>query len=113
MGMFDYVDYKCECPSCGGHVDGFQSKDGKCELAFLKPYDVEAMHSMCDACGKWIEIKTKDVMTVDSFVAEFKALLEKYSAVIQYDDQGIKVNTKYGDVVFQDDCEQSLCCDDI
>lgn len=57
MGMFDWIDYECVCPICRSKVDGFQSKDGVCELEHLKPQDVEEFYSSCKKCGSWLEFE--------------------------------------------------------
>lgn len=57
MGMFDYVNYECECPECGGKVSGFQSKDGECLMDTLETKDVSNFYSSCDECGGWIEFE--------------------------------------------------------
>ncbi len=58
MGMFDYVDYECECPKCGAKVKRFQSKDGPCNLKTLQPVDVDSFYSSCDKCYTWIVFET-------------------------------------------------------
>jgi len=55
MGMFDYVNFKVECPKCGWPVEGFQSKDGKCELETVEPETVEEFYSTCKQCDQWIQ----------------------------------------------------------
>jgi DNA-directed RNA polymerase subunit RPC12/RpoP len=55
MGMFDYVDLKIECPYCGVILEGFQSKDSKCELDIISPKEVNNTYTSCDNCGKWVE----------------------------------------------------------
>lgn len=53
MGMFDYVHYPTKCKSCGETITEFQSKDGECILAHLKPTDVEQFYGNCPKCGEW------------------------------------------------------------
>lgn len=55
MGMFDYVEYECECPACGTKVEDFQSKDGDCTLDTLQPDEVRNFYSSCKNCGIWID----------------------------------------------------------
>lgn len=55
MGMFDYVNYECVCPSCHNKVDGFQSKSGPCLMDTLEPDQVYNFYSSCEVCGAWIE----------------------------------------------------------
>jgi len=59
MGMFDNVDYKCDCPKCGSSVSGFQSKDGDCVLETIKPGSVYNFYSSCNNCGVWIDFTSK------------------------------------------------------
>jgi hypothetical protein len=59
MGMFDNVEYETQCPSCNQPLSGFQSKDGPCELLYLKPEDVNTFYTSCKACGTWVEFKTE------------------------------------------------------
>ena len=54
MGMFDYVNFKMVCPSCGTETSNFQSKDGKCWLETVEPDAVDEFYTMC-SCGTWIE----------------------------------------------------------
>ena len=63
MGMFDNVEYVCDCPNCGGLVQGFQSKDGPCEMKVLKPADVGYMYTSCENCQTWIAITTTRQIT--------------------------------------------------
>ena len=75
MGMYDYVDFECECPGCGATVEGFQSKDGPCEMAYIEPAQLRHWYTWCDQCGLWIDcenvpVKTKLVITVGEFMTE-------------------------------------------
>lgn len=55
MGMFDCIDFKIKCPTCGKMVEGFQSKDNDCSLDLLQISDVNNFYSSCDNCETWIE----------------------------------------------------------
>ncbi len=57
MGMYDNVDYECICPCCKKKVDGFQSKNGSCDLDTLHPSEVLNFYSACKHCGAWIEFQ--------------------------------------------------------
>jgi hypothetical protein len=59
MGMFDWVNYSCDCPVCGELVEGFQSKDSHCLLDNLNPTDVDNFYTSCDGCGSWIELNSQ------------------------------------------------------
>ena len=60
MGMFDYVNFECECPICGEKVIGFQTKEGPLLLETLEPLDVNNFYSNCSTCGAWIEFYDTD-----------------------------------------------------
>ena len=51
MGMYDYVDFEAPCTNCGATVRGWQTKDGECFMATLKPSDVRNFYSSCIWCG--------------------------------------------------------------
>lgn len=55
--MFDWIDLEIDCPECGAKVNGFQSKDGPCELLRLKPQDVWCLYDECESCGAWITFR--------------------------------------------------------
>lgn len=56
MGMYNHVRYECDCPMCGKNVDGFQTKDGDCQLEFFDPHQANNFYSDCRNCGAWIEL---------------------------------------------------------
>ena len=58
MGMFDYVEFSTKCKKCGETVTGFQTKDSRCRLDYLKVSDshLEHFYSSCDSCGEWIDV---------------------------------------------------------
>ena len=69
MGMFDDVDFELACPNCDEIVKGWQSKDGECTMAMVKPETVRRFYSLCGHCGTWIEMKVipeKVTIVVDS-----------------------------------------------
>jgi len=55
MGMFDYVNFECICPTCKKNVTDFQSKDGECNLSQLETHEVSNYYSICEFCKTWIE----------------------------------------------------------
>ena len=61
MGMFDYVDFECPCPSCGEPLSGFQSKSGSCDLRTLKPWQVTNFYASCESCDAWVEFFSETV----------------------------------------------------
>ena len=50
MGMFDNVNFECDCSVCGRKVKGFQSKDGPRSLSNLEFWQVDNFYSHCDNC---------------------------------------------------------------
>jgi len=54
MGLFDYVNFKTDCPNCGEPVTGFQTKDGDPYMAIVEPDTISYFYSGCDKCGAWI-----------------------------------------------------------
>jgi len=54
MGMFDYVEFVCECPNCGTEVEDFQTKDGY-SLSAIQPHECQSFYSECPNCGTWID----------------------------------------------------------
>lgn len=81
MGMFDYIDYECNCPDCGAVVKGFQSKDGFCVMETLKPSDVKSFYSSCDKCKVWLEFT----------VVKKKITCPRCLEVSDYDSDNIQV----------------------
>ena len=61
MGMFDRVDVVVRCPKCNTKVEGFQSKDGPCELLMLPLARVDNLYAKCpnEDCGMWLEFERR------------------------------------------------------
>lgn len=57
VGMFDWINYECDCPVCGKKVDGFQSKDGDCQLETIEPATVNHFYTDCTGCDSWMDFK--------------------------------------------------------
>jgi len=55
MGMFDYVNYEMDCPTCGEKLDSFQSKDGRCVLETIEYWEVDNFYDYCDTCKVMVE----------------------------------------------------------
>ena len=62
MGMYDYVNYECQCPVCrSGVMRDFQSKDGERMLIRIEPKNISNFYSHCSICGAFVEfIKQSD-----------------------------------------------------
>lgn len=59
MGMFDYVNYSCDCPACKATVSSFQTKQKECLMDTLDPDDVDYFYSSCPNCGVWIDVRAE------------------------------------------------------
>jgi hypothetical protein len=57
MGMFDYINFKANCPECGTEITNWQSKNGKCALEVLEPWQVKVFHALCNNCKTFIYAK--------------------------------------------------------
>lgn len=66
MGMFDWVNYECECPVCKAKVKGFQSKDADCQCETIEPQTVDRFYAFCEQCDCWIEF-TRIVIKTNEF----------------------------------------------
>jgi hypothetical protein len=55
MGMFDYVNFKTSCPTCGTEMHGFQTKDRGCDMVTVEPDSVNDFYSSCRKCDTWVE----------------------------------------------------------
>ena len=55
MGMFNWVDFVCNCPLCDSEVIGFQTKDGELWCETVEPESINNFYSSCDDCGAWVE----------------------------------------------------------
>ena len=55
MGMFNWVDFVCNCPLCDSEVIGFQTKEGDLILDTVEFESVNNFYSGCDDCGTWVE----------------------------------------------------------
>lgn len=85
MSMFDWVDYEETC-SCGEVIEGFQSKDGECQMVTYKPWNVRSFYSNCDKCDKWVEyrFKGKKVGKADEEFLELSACFKPPSDWLTY-----------------------------
>ena len=55
MGMFDRIKFSCRCPYCGATMNGFQSKDGDCNLDDIEFWEVDFFYASCKGCSVWVE----------------------------------------------------------
>ena len=55
MGMFNYVDYECECPVCGETVTGFKTHDGlNLDMRHVAPQSVYSFTANCRNCEAYL-----------------------------------------------------------
>lgn len=77
MGMFNYINFKTKCPNCGTDVDGFQSKDGLCQLDTLEYWQVKKFYSSCPKCNTWIEYVLPKEAQPKTPISEYKRIITK------------------------------------
>ena len=78
MGLFNYVDYECDCPRCGQKIEGFQTKDGDPYLVTVNPWEVNNFYSGCKGCGVWIEYVRKTPLEQGEELKEAAGLLNEW-----------------------------------
>jgi len=92
--MFDYVDFKCDCPTCGAEVKGFQSKDGVCLLTTIKPWETCRFYSSCKECKTRIEyMRADEAPVLNELLVEAITLLggmSKSPEVVEFLDKAGK-----------------------
>ncbi len=59
MGIFDYVNYKMDCPKCGKDVGDFQTKDCGGWFEKVEYWQCDNFYASCDYCNTWIEFTLK------------------------------------------------------
>ena len=71
MGLFDYVDHRMKCPTCGTQIYEFQTKDRPWpELEKLNPLDLLNFYAFCPECRTWVEFTRvmPRAESIDAFV---------------------------------------------
>lgn len=66
MGLFDYINFKTECPKCKNKLNEFQSKNGPCAMYTLEFWMVDNFYDMCHKCETYVEytIKKRENRTI-------------------------------------------------
>lgn len=59
MGIFDYVAFEMDCPTCGEKMKGFQTKDGDVYMKTVNWWEVNNFYDYCEKCGTWVEFHRK------------------------------------------------------
>jgi len=63
---FDWVDFACQCPSCGARVEGFRTKD-LCNQRDRVDFRI-ANHFYAECrCGAWIDFIRKPAVDINDF----------------------------------------------
>ncbi|TDI97005.1 MAG: hypothetical protein E2O29_01860 [Deltaproteobacteria bacterium] len=75
--MFDYINFKIKCPNCKYNIDGFQSKDGPCDLEKLEYWQVKRFYSSCSRCSTWIEYVLPKEAQRKMPISEYKRTISK------------------------------------
>jgi hypothetical protein len=68
MGVFDYINFECDCPICGARIKEFQSKDSDCSLDILEPEEVDNWYSLCDRCENYVEFGWKRIIRSGAYM---------------------------------------------
>lgn len=81
MGMYDYINYECDCPNCGKKIKDFQSKDGPCAIITLDWWEVRNFYSRCDNedCRTWMEFSLPNLRRSNRklTIKDYKVRIEK------------------------------------
>lgn len=65
MGMFNYVNYKGTCPSCGADVTEWQTKDGgDLYMTHVNPFAIDYFYTVCPKCKSWLDATVQKVCVV-------------------------------------------------
>jgi hypothetical protein len=72
MGIFNYVDYKMNCPECFHLITDFQTKDESIVSLCMETVSlnqISRFHGSCNNCGLWINFVLKRPLkiTIDDF----------------------------------------------
>ncbi len=60
MSVFDYVNFKIDCPHCNKEVTGFQTKDLNRYFEDVEFWECDNFYSSCGWCNTWIEFELKN-----------------------------------------------------
>ena len=81
MGMYNHVRFEDKCESCGGTIEGFQSKPWNGEFGearIVDPWSVAEFYSGCDKCGTFIKYlrKSNDFNDTEEWLKDYDRLVE-------------------------------------
>ena len=77
MGLFDYIRFEIECPSCKNKIKDFQSKDGECYMYVLEFWEVNNFYARCSFCGTWIDYTIKQRPNRRLIIKDYHRTIEK------------------------------------
>ena len=60
MGMFDYVNFKANCPNCGEEETDWQTKQLEGWMEKVDPSLVNYFYTSCKNCKVWIEYNREE-----------------------------------------------------
>ncbi|MBN2132606.1 MAG: hypothetical protein JW741_24100 [Sedimentisphaerales bacterium] len=63
---FDWVDFRCRCPSCGAAVDGFRTKDFCHQFDTVDYRTAYHFYATCE-CGLWIDFIRRNARSIEEF----------------------------------------------
>ena len=96
MGMFDYVNFKMPCPTCGTEVNEFQSKDLGCDMMTVEPEALMNFYFGPKAAREPALVNIQDGIAV-SPPAQPEPVLEKHAQIGgTIFSPGLKVSTLLG-----------------
>lgn len=67
MGLFDSVNFRMPCPTCGRQLSDFQSKDGPCLMGIVEPLEVSNFYALCPGCRTWVEYTRKPATSLADY----------------------------------------------
>lgn len=73
MGIFDFVNFKMDCPNCGEPLE-FQTKDGDPYMNTVDWRRLLEFHSYCRKCTAWLQFTRK--LNPATTIEEFEKIVE-------------------------------------
>ncbi len=77
MGMYDYVNFKMNCPRCKKDMGEFQTKDGICLMVELDFFEVRNFYASCENCSTWVEFTLKKRPNRELTIKDYEKRVEK------------------------------------
>lgn len=68
MGLFNYVNHRMPCPTCGQMLTDFQTKDGDdLYMHTVEPFTVSNFYALCHQCRTWVEYNRKPAASLADY----------------------------------------------